>query len=220
MKIILAGGKKITYYLGKNLISKGMNVVVINHDKEYCDEMARNLRALVIFGDPSNLEVLKKAEIFNKDIVVALTSRDQDNLIICELAWKVLKVEKVFALVNNAENSFVFKKLGLENIINMTEIFSGIIEQRLSSFPIINLMPFEEGKVLVIQIEIEENFPVVGKLLKDIALPHGALIATVNRSGRVFVPHGDSVLEMNDRLLLVCLPIDQTETIKTITGRD
>lgn len=220
MKIILAGGKKITYYLGKNLISKGMNVVVINHDKEYCDEMARNLRALVIFGDPSNLEVLKKAEIFSKDIVVALTSRDQDNLIICELAWKVLKVEKVFALVNNAENSFIFRKLGLENIINMTEIFSGIIEQRLSSFPIINLMPFEEGKVLVIQIEIEENFPVVGKLLKDIALPEGALIATVNRSGRVFVPHGDSALEISDRLLLVCLPIDQTETIKTITGRD
>jgi trk system potassium uptake protein TrkA len=220
MKIILAGGKKITYYLAKNLISKGMAVTIINKDKAYCEEISKNLKALIIYGDPSNLTVLKKAEIFSEDIVVALATRDQDNLIICELAARVLKVEKVFALVNDSENAQVFKKLGLPNIINMTEIFSGVIEQRLSSFPITNLMPFEEGKVLIIQLELEEGFPIIGKMLKDIELPEGALIATINRRDKVFVPHGDASLEQGDRLLIICLPVDQTQTLRIIAGQE
>ncbi|MDD8054064.1 MAG: TrkA family potassium uptake protein, partial [Thermotogota bacterium] len=168
MKIVLAGGKKITYYLAKNLISKGMAITIINKDKAFCEEMAKTLKALIIHGDASNLLILKKAEIFDNDIIVALTTRDQDNLIICELASKVLKVGKVFSLINDSENEQVFRKLGITNIINMSEIFSSVIEQRLSSYPIINLMPFEEGKALVIQIEVEEGFPIVGKMVKDL----------------------------------------------------
>ncbi len=220
MKIVLAGGKKITYYLAKNLISKGMAITIINKDKAFCEEMAKTLKALIIHGDASNLSILKKAEIFDSDIIVALTTRDQDNLIICELASKVLKVGKVFSLINDSENEQVFRKLGITNVINMSEVFSSVIEQRLSSYPIINLMPFEEGKALVIQIEVEEGFPIVGKMPKDLPFAEGALIGTVNRGGKVFIPHGDTVFEVGDRLLVICLPSDQTHTMQAITGWD
>jgi len=220
MKVVLAGGKKITYYLAKNLTSKGMAVTIINKDKAFCEEMAKTLKALIIHGDASNLSVLKKVEIFDNDLVVALTNRDQDNLIICELAARVLKVNQVFSLINDSENEQIFRELGITNTINMSEIFTGVIEQRLASYPIINLMPFEEGKALVIQIEVEEGFPIVGKWLKDLPFAEGALVGTVNRKGNVFIPHGDTVFEVGDRLLVICLPVDQTQTLQAITGWD
>ena len=48
MKVVLAGGKKITYYLAKNLISKGMAVTIINKDKAFCEEMAKTLKDLIL----------------------------------------------------------------------------------------------------------------------------------------------------------------------------
>ena len=84
MKIILAGGRRITYNLAKMLISKGSNVVVINKDKKYCEELSREIKALIISGDASKIEILQRAEIFENDIILALTPQDEDNLIISQ----------------------------------------------------------------------------------------------------------------------------------------
>ena len=72
----------------------------------------------------------------------------------------------------------------------------------------------------MIQIEVEEGFPIVGKMVKDLPFAEGALIGTVNRGGNVFIPHGDTVFEVGDRLLVICLPADQTHTMQAITGWD
>jgi len=220
MKIILAGGRRITYYLAKTLLSKGMNIVIINDDKAYCEELAGELKALVINGDASILDTLDKAEIFPNDTVVVLTPKDQDNLIISQLSQKVLGVSKVFTLVNDPENVEIFKKLGLNNVISMTEILSGIIEQRVSTHQISNIMSFEEGKVLVLQLEIREDSPSINIALKDLGLPRGAIVGTITREDKLIVPYGDTPLQENDRLLVMCLPSVQSETIRKLTGRE
>ncbi len=220
MKIVLAGGRRITYYLAKTLLSKGLNVVIINKDKEYCQEIAGELKALIINGDASILDTLSKAEIFPNDTIVALTPKDQDNLIISQLSQKVLGMNKVFTLVNDPENVDVFKKLGLDNVISMTEILSGIIEQRVSSHQISNITSFEEGKVIVLQLEILEGSPSINLALKDLGLPRGAIVGTITREDKLIVPYGDIPLQENDRLLVMCLPSVQTETIRKLTGRE
>ncbi|MFP4460981.1 MAG: potassium channel family protein, partial [Thermotogota bacterium] len=122
MKIILAGGRRITYNLAKMLISKGSNVVVINKDKKHCEELSREIKALVINGDASKIEILQRAEIFENDIILALTPQDEDNLIISQLCIKVLNVTNVYTLVNDPENVEVFNRLGIKNVISMTEM--------------------------------------------------------------------------------------------------
>jgi trk system potassium uptake protein TrkA len=123
VKIILAGGRRITYNLAKMLISKGSNVVVINKDKKYCEELSREIKALVINGDASKIEILQRVEIFENDIILALTPQDEDNLIISQLCIRVLNVKNVYTLVNDPENVEVFNRLGIENVISMTKGF-------------------------------------------------------------------------------------------------
>ncbi len=219
MKIILAGGRRITYNLAKLLISKGSNLVIINRDKRYCEELARQIKALIINGDASRIEILQRAEIFENDIVLALTPLDEDNLIISQLCKKVLGVMNVYTLVNDPENVEVFHKLGIENVINITEMLSGLIEQRVSS-KLTNIMSFEEGKGLVLQLSVEEDFPANGIMLKDLGLPKGAIIGAITREEELIVPHGETVLKTGDRLAIMCKPSVQTQTVKTIAGKD
>ncbi|MFW6262748.1 MAG: potassium channel family protein [Thermotogota bacterium] len=219
MKIILAGGRRITYNLAKMLISKGSNVVVINKDKKHCEELSREIKALVINGDASKIEILQRAEIFENDIILALTPQDEDNLIISQLCIKVLNVTNVYTLVNDPENVEVFNRLGIKNVISMTEMLSGLIEQRVSS-KLTNIMSFEEGKGLVIQLTIEEDFPAKGIMLKELGLPKGSIVGAITRDEELIVPHGESVLKPGDRVAIMCKPSVQTETVKIISGKD
>jgi len=219
VKIILAGGRRITYNLAKMLISKGSNVVVINKDKPYCEELSREIKALIINGDASKIEILQRAEIFENDIILALTPQDEDNLIISQLCIKVLNVKNVYTLVNDPENVEVFNLLGIENVISMTEMLSGLIEQRVSS-KLTNIMSFEKGKGLVIQLTVEEDFPAIGIALKDLGLPKGSIVGAITRDEELIVPHGESVLKPGDRVAIMCKPSVQTETVKIISGKD
>jgi trk system potassium uptake protein TrkA len=219
LKIILAGGRKVTYYLAKSLIAKGTNVVIINKDKAYCEEMARLIKALIIHGDASKIETLQRAEIFDNDIVLALTPLDEDNLIIAQLCKRVLDIKKVYTLVNDPENAELFKKLGIDSVISMTEILSTLIEQRVSS-RLTNIMSFEEGKGLVLQLNLEEGFPANGKFLKDLGLPKGAIVGAITRNEELIVPHGDTRLKAGDRLAIMCKPSVQTQTVRIISGKD
>src|SRR6056297_1243577 len=219
MKIILAGGRRITYNLAKLLISKGSNVVVINKDQKYCEELSRNIKALIIHGDASRIEILQRAEIFVNDIILALTPQDEDNLIISQLCKRVLKVMNVYTLVNDPENVEVFTQLGIRNVISMTEMLSSLIEQRVSS-KLTNIMSFEKGKGLVLQLTIEEDFPANGIMLKNLGLPKGSIVGAITRDEELIVPHGETVLKPGDRLAIMCKPSVQTETVKIISGKD
>ena len=124
MKVVIVGGGKVSYYLARSIISKGYRVVVINKDEKFCKEMAMKLKALVINGDGSKLAVLAQAELMRDDILVVLTPRDHDNLIIAHLAKKMFGLERIVCLVNDPENVDIFKELGVPNVVNLTSLIN------------------------------------------------------------------------------------------------
>ncbi|MGM0419769.1 MAG: potassium channel family protein, partial [Bacillota bacterium] len=86
MKVIIVGGDELVYHLSRRLISKGYELIVINKDQEYCKELARNINATIVCGDAADPDVLEDANIYEADMLAALTHKDQDNLVICHLA--------------------------------------------------------------------------------------------------------------------------------------
>lgn len=61
MKLILCGGGRLGYFLGRDLIARGHRVTVIDDDPEVCDWLARRLRATVVLGDPTEVDLLDEA---------------------------------------------------------------------------------------------------------------------------------------------------------------
>jgi trk system potassium uptake protein TrkA len=217
MKILIVGSGKTLYFLCRSFASKGYEVVVINRNREECVQLARQLSATVVCGDGSNARILKEAGAMGADAVLAITSNDQDNLVICQLASLQFGVPRAVALANDPENAEVFDKLGV-SAFSTTHIVSSLIEQRASLEQITNLLPVGEGRVNVTEIILDADSPVAGKLLKDIDLPENALVAVVIRNNQPIVPRGANQLLGGDRLVLITLPENHGPVLKAFTG--
>ncbi len=219
MNIMIIGGRERAKFLVKSFISKGHTVTVINEDYELCEKLSRKYKANFVYGDGTKPHVLEDAGIVYSDILIALTPKDQDNLVVCQLAKKVYGVNKTFATVNDPKNIELFKKFGIDTVISTTSIISSIIEQRIFIDDISNLVPIEEGKVALMELEIHQDYPIVGKKLKDINLPDQSIIGCIIRKGDAVIPKGDSAMLVGDKLIVFSLPDVQSEVIKIITGK-
>jgi len=217
MKVIIVGGGKTLYFLCRNLAAKGYEVVIINRDREECVQLARQLNATVVFGDGSDAKTLKEAGAMGADAVLAITPRDQDNLVICQLASLQYGVPRTVALANDPDNTEVFETMGV-SAFSTTHIIGSLIEQRVSLEQITNLIPVEEGRVNVTEVVLSAESPVAGKLLKDIELPANALVAVLIRNNQPIVPRGANQLMAGDRVVLITLPENHGPVLKAFTG--
>lgn len=218
MKIIVVGGGRIAYYLSRNFLSKGHAVSIVSRDVEECQWIARRLKATVIHGDGSFPRILEDAGIDEADAVLAITPRDEDNLIVCQIAEKRFSVPRTVAVVSDPDNEEVFPQLGVKNVVSITRILSTLIEEQTGVEEITNLVALGEGKVNITELELTEKCPVLAQPLAEIPLPSNALIGCVLRGKDVIVPHGATTLLRGDRVVLITVPETHGKTIKTLTG--
>ena len=216
MRIILIGGSKLAYFLAKQFASKNYYTTIINEDLEEAKTLSRTLKANVIHGQGSDPATLGEAGALQADVVLSLTTYDEDNLIACQIAQKEYGVPRTIALVNDPENQQIFEKLGITVAFSATQIIASLIEQQTATGDIQNLLPIAEGKVNVTEIALEAENPVVGLTINDVMLPDGTLIACILRQGEVIVPSGENRLRALDRLVVIGQPESYGELMRLL----
>lgn len=220
MNIVMVGGRKKIDFLAKSLLEKGHYITLIHDDENYCKYLSRTHDTPVICGDGSKPYILEDANVEEADVIIALTPKDADNLVICQLAKKVYGVKRAFTTVSNPKNVGVFKKLGINSIISATYIVAGIIEQMAAIDEIENYIPIEQGKIVIMEIVIRENYPVCGKNVADIEIPEECIIGCIMRGVNSIIPKGKTIIQADDKLIILSQPQMQKDIIKVIVGRD
>lgn len=218
MKAILVGTGRQLYFMAREFLSKGHSVVVVCRDLDDAQWIARRLKATVLHGDGSVPSRLEDAGAREAEIVIAATPRDPDNLLICQVAERCFGVPITLALVTDPDNQEVFPKLGVKNVVSLTQMVSQLTEHRTAAEEIKNLAIMAEGAVNVTDLVLPEDSPVVGRPLASAGLPRDALVASVVRGATAIIPRGDTVLAAGDRIVLVTLPASYGQALKYLTG--
>lgn len=218
MKVIIIGQGKLLYFLAKQFISKGYHLTIITQDLAEAITISRQLKATVMTGDGSNPLILKEAEAYRANVLLSLTSHDEDNLVACQIAKKRYGVPRTIALVNDPEHQSVFEQLGITVAFSPIELLVNLLEQQTDFEQIKNLIPVAEGKVSVTEIVLVQDSPVIGKTLQELEFPPGSLIGCILREGEVIVPYGESRLQVADRLILISQPEHYTKFLHTLIG--
>jgi len=208
----------VVYFLSRSFLSKGHTVVIVNRDAEECHWFARRLKATVIHGDGSYPRILDDAGADDADAVLAMTPRDEDNLIISQIAERRFGVARTVAVVSDPDNEEVFPKLGVKNVVSITRILSTLIEEQTGVEEITSLLALGEGRVTITELELTPECPVLGRPLAEIPLPRNALIGAVVRGKEVIVPHGATTLTPGDRVVLITVPQTHGQAVKALTG--
>jgi trk system potassium uptake protein len=209
MRVIVIGGSKTVYFLARQFVRRKYHVTVINRDAARSREIAQQTKATVVFGDGTDVNRLEEAGARQADVLLALTSHDQDNLIACQIAQKRFNIPRTIALVNDPDNETVFKQLGVTVAFSSTRIIGSILDQETDFHDVMALIPLAQGRVNVSEIKLDADSPSVGKTLLELELSENSLIATIIRGDDVIIPRGSTTLQANDHLLLISDPEHQ-----------
>lgn len=130
MKAIIVGGGKVGYYLLKTLKEKRYEVTLIESNVDLCNKIAEEIGGDIICGDGSDVQVMQEAGIEYADVVAAVTGKDEENLVICQMAKLNFNIQKTIARINNPKNSDIFIKLGVDNTVCSTEVIANLIIEK------------------------------------------------------------------------------------------
>ena len=206
MYVIIAGAGKVGWNLTRELIANDQEVTLLESDHRRYRVVEEELEHAVQYGDATELWVLERAGIQRADLVIAVTGDDEDNIIICQVAKEKYAVGRIVARVNNPRNLQHFKMLGVQPAVSATDLILRLIEHEVPAYGLVQLLALEEERLEIIELEVGEGSPAAGQWVKDVVLPDGALIISVLRGGRGFVPKSDSMIEAGDQVLLILDP--------------
>lgn len=219
MKIVVAGGKQEADYIISTFNLKKNKVFVINPDLKTCEYLSKNNHINVVYGKINKEFDLSMAQVNDADLFIALSDDDIKNYISCQMAKFIFNVKKVVASVKNPKNVEIFKKLGIDSAISSTYLLAETIKSELSLEKMIKTLSFEGNKIIVSEIEIKSGYKVCGKALKDIKFPSNTSVCCIYRSTGMIIPYGETVIEENDKVLVVSSPEDQKLVTDMIEGK-
>lgn len=210
MYIVIMGGGKVGNYLADVLLRQHHEVAVLEANRAQADRLSMELQGqyLIINGDGCDSDFQEDAGIRNADVFVAVTGRDDDNLVACEIATRVFNVPRCIARVNNPKNRRIFREVGIESV-SSTMLIANMIEEEalLGSVGVVSAL--SRGDISLIEFGIPSRMkhfdPEQGVPAYMIALPEGALLAAIDRreynDAEIATP--DSVLYPGDKAVVV-----------------
>ena len=202
--VLLIGGRSKARALSQSLSDKGCRVTIINASDEDCRMLADSGNGMVILGDGTKPYVLEDAEAFSADIAIALTSKDEYNLVICQLCKKRFGVKRTISLLSDPKKMDFFYSMGVDRVICTISAVTDIIEQQAFMEEMTNVIPISEGRIHIAEVKIAANDPSVSKQIWQIDLPKEVIIGCILRQEQTLIPRGDTRIQAGDILVLIC----------------
>jgi trk system potassium uptake protein TrkA len=203
MFVLVIGGGKVGYYLTKELIDSGHEVVLMEKDRDRANQIADEVGSIVIAHDGCEGTYLAQAGANRADIVAAVTGDDEDNLVICQMAKHHFDVPRTIARVNNPKNEALFKHLGVDELISPTRMILGSIEQDIPVHELLHLAALGEGELELIEAHLQAGSPAIGKSPRDLNMPEGCSLFAVIRDGVASPLRPDTVLGEGDKVIAI-----------------
>ena len=216
--VMILGGSRIGIQTALILAKLGINTKLIERNKEKCEKIAEKLpRTLVINGDGTNIDLLKSEGIETTDGFVAVTGFDEDNLLVALLA-KHLGAKKVIAKVDRINYIPILEKIGVDAVVNPRMTTASAILRFIRRGKIISLTLLKEGEAEVIELIVSPHSKIINTPLRKANLPQNSIIGAIVRKDEVIIPHGDDIIQPEDKIIIFALSSDIKEIEKIFDG--
>lgn len=204
MYFVIVGAGHVGSHIAESLVEKNDRLTIIDRLEETTQHLAkRHTNIHVLFGDGSDIEVLKKAEVDKADAIVASTNSDAINLRICEIAKNEFKTPHVIALLNNPRNREFFEEQRVvDTIISPIDMAVAFFETSIKRHDVITLLSMKDENFSVAEFIVFPETKLVGKMLDEIDLPADCRIGVIKRGKRSTIPQANSRIQAGDILFL------------------
>lgn len=208
MKIIVVGCGKVGYALAEQLSEEGHEITVIDSKAERVQATVDALDVIGYIGNGNSYKMQKEAGIEEADLLIAVTSQDEVNLLACLIAKKAGNC-KTIARVRNPEYmeeiDYIRDELGLSLSINPEFATARDIDRLIQVPSALEVDTFAKGRAYMFRLEVPQGSPWHEMQVMDIAIKYGNhfLICVLERGDEVVIPSGHTVIREGDKISMI-----------------
>lgn len=203
--VLIVGGGRIGGYVASLLREGGDDVRVIELVPHRAESLRGELASdAVVTGSGTDPDVLEAAGARRADSVVALTERDETNLVVTSLAKFEFAVPRTIARVNNPANAWLYtSEMGVDAALNQADILGHLVAEEMSLGEMTTLLKLRRGSYALVEEQVHPRSPAAHRAIAELRLPSECLLVGVLRDSGIITPHGDTVLEPGDEVLAI-----------------
>lgn len=215
MRIVIIGAGNAGKNLAQRLSQEQHDIVIVDRDPEKLASVQSQVDIQTVEGEGTNPAVLEEAGVRRADLLVAVTNRDEVNILACvlaNLAGVRMKVARVASCrPYGAESGYDLKKLGIDLVVSQKEECADEIFTILRMPGTIEAVDLLNQRALVVGIRAHMDSPIILQPLRQFPKPE--LIERVRfiammRGDKVMIPTGDTQFMIGDDIYLVGTPDD------------
>jgi trk system potassium uptake protein TrkA len=205
-RIMIVGGGPLGLHAAK-LLQKDYSVTVVEESKEICANLVSKLgNALVVKGNPGDMELLVEENLSKMDVFIALTPNSETNILTSLLASNY-NVGKTIALVDNTDYIHISQNIGVDTLINKKLIAANNIFRfiRKGKIEAITSLHGVDAEIIEFVVHNRDN-RLTKHNIRGLKLPKGAIIGSVIRNQESIVPDGHFKFQADDKVIVLALP--------------
>ncbi len=211
MKIIILGAGQVGSSVAANLASEANDITVVDDNTAVLNDLQDRLDIRTVTGHASHPDTLAQAGADDADMVLAVTSSDETNMIACQVAYTLFHTPTKIARVRSLEylnhsRLFTQEALPVDVLISPEQLVTDYIERLIENPGALQVLDFAGGRVQLVAVRAYHGGPLVGHELRTLKehLPGAdARVAAIFRSGKHIVPAGDTIIEVDDEVFFV-----------------
>lgn len=212
MKIIIVGGGQVGSTLAENLVGEKNDITIIDSDPQTLQRLQERFDLRVINGIGSHPDTLAKAGARDADMLIAVTSSDESNMLSCQVAYTLFNTPTKIARVRSEQyilhRDALFKNdnIPVDHLIAPEQLVTDSIK-RLIDYPgALQVVEFANGRVSLVAVKAYYGGLLVGQTLSTLKLHMPNVetrVAAIYRRGRPIRPLGTTVVEADDEVFFI-----------------
>ena len=201
-RILIIGGGKIGIRLARLLDERPVYTKIIEKNPDRCAKLAERLnKVVVLHGDGSDQELLKEENIQDIDVVVTLTNDEEINILASLLA-KQMGARKTITKISKFSYFPLMSTIGIEQVVSPRLSAINTILQHIRRGKVLSSISIKGEQAEFMEAMALETSDIVGKPLKNISFPKGALVAGIISKENFIIPSGDSIINPDDMIII------------------
>ncbi len=206
MKILIVGMGKLGFQLAEAFAVKDNDITVMDQKHAALQKTTDQLDVLAFQQNGVEITSLKKANIGEMELTIAVTDDDETNILIAFLS-KRMGCRHSIARVRNPEYSrqaeFIKQEMNIDYIVNPEQTTAMEIKNYLIRDISMHMEDFANGRIVMADVHVNSVCNIAGIKLKDLDIQEKVLVAAIVREGEVIIPHGDTTVLDTDVLYLI-----------------
>ena len=211
MKIIILGAGQVGGTLAEHLAGEANDITVVDTDTERLRDLGDRLNIRTVVDHGSFPTVLRQAGADDADMLIAVTSSDETNMLACQVAYTLFNTPSKIARVRESayltrNDLFDNDAIPVDVLISPEQVVTNYIK-RLIEYPgALQVLDFAEGKAQLVAVRAYYGGPLVGQQLSQLRahMPNvDTRVAAIFRRDRPILPQGNTVIEADDEVFFI-----------------